>query len=75
MKDLCGRTVTLRVRRDSTVAEVKEKLRVLVGIPSHMQRLSSLTKELQDHNRLEDYDIQDNSTLHLLMRLKGGKRF
>ena len=72
---LTGKTVTIVVRKDDSVKNLKEKVQDREGIPSDQQRIVYAGKELLDHKTLSDYDISKDATLHLVLRLRGGYHF
>lgn len=72
MKTFAGKTLTVEVEPDESIESLKNKLQSKEGIPPNQQRILFGGKQLDSQKSISDYDIENESTMHLVLRLRGG---
>ncbi|XP_071686813.1 uncharacterized protein [Rutidosis leptorrhynchoides] len=72
IKMLIGKTINLKVKPLDTVDFVKNVMERIEDIPCHQQRLIFEGRQLEDWRTLKHYNITNESTLHLVLKLEGG---
>ena len=72
IKTLSGKTITLDIEKTDSVESVKRKIEEKEGIEVGQQRLVFGGKQLEDNYTLGDYNIENDSNIHLVLRLRGG---
>lgn len=72
VRTLTGKPVAIRCGLASTVAEVKDEISRIEGIPQDQQRLIFYGKQLEDQVTLDTCHVKPGNTLHLVLCLKGG---
>eukprot|EP00752_Nemacystus_decipiens_P004030 g3691.t1 len=73
VKLLTGETIIIRASPGTFVEDFKQKVQDVRGYPPEEQRILYVGKQLEDRRTLSYYKISNHSTLHLILRLRGGK--
>jgi ubiquitin len=66
-----GKQLIIEVERTDRIEDVKRQIQDREGIPPDQQRLIFEGRQIEDGNILRDYDVEDESELHLVLRLRG----
>jgi ubiquitin len=72
VKTLIGKTITISIDNKNTIEDLKIKVQGKTKFPLHHQRLIFAGKQLQDDKKINDYNIQKENTIFLVLRLRGG---
>lgn len=73
VKTLTGKIITVDVESSDTVENLKAQIEKKENVPVDQQRLVAGGKQLKDEQTLADANVEANSTVHLVLRLRGGK--
>lgn len=71
IKTLQGKTLTLEVKPEDSIGAIKQRIFEKEGIPVDQQRLVFNGKQLEDNQSVNDYNMADGCSVHLVLRLRG----
>jgi hypothetical protein len=72
LKTLTGKTETLNVNLSGTVLDLKELIQEKTYIPIEHQKVVFAGRQLENERNVADYEIKKESTVHMVLRLRGG---
>ncbi|CAF1476989.1 unnamed protein product [Adineta steineri] len=75
VKTLTGKTITIVVKKDDSIYDLKCKVYERLGVEVDAQRFIYRGKGLTDEKLLHEYNIQANATIDLVVRVRGGCLF
>ena len=70
VKTLTSRTLTLYLEEDSQIEDLKARIQYSTGVPPNDQRLIYAGKQLEDNKTLKDYNVWNETTIHMVLRLR-----
>jgi ubiquitin C len=71
VKTLRGTTIELNVENAETIESVKQKIQNSAGTAPDQQRLICAGRQLEDGRTLQDYNVKENATIHMVLKLRG----
>ena len=72
VKTLTGKSIAIDFDSNMLISQIKEKVEAVESIPVEQQRLIFGGKQLEDNRTLADYNIMPDTSIHLVLRLRGG---
>jgi hypothetical protein len=72
IKTATGKTFTININPNETILYLKKQIYLSQDVSLDSQRIVYGGKQLEDHKRICDYNITDECTVHIILRLRGG---
>ena len=72
VKVLTGKTISIKYNENMTIEQLKNIIFKREGIPIKEQNMVYAGKFLSNYNQIKDYNLKNDSVVHLVLKLRGG---
>jgi len=72
IKSATGKIIIININPHETILKLKKQIYISQDLSLDSQRIVFEGKQLEDHKRICDYNIKDESVVHIVLRLRGG---
>ena len=74
IKTLTGKIINVTIQHDYSINEIKQHVQEMEGIDPNQMKILYNGEILDNDAKIKDYNINQHSTLHLVLALRGGKK-